>query len=311
MVVVQDPKAPGTVDEPTLMALTGTSGRNLTRWRQQGLILPVEPRRGLGRGRGTTSLRYPYIAVSTIKRLNELRREFKDVGEWRWRLWLEGYPVRIAPDLAATLDQFGALISTIKTVDDIETKMSARLWKWTDMPRGNPLRRIFRDLEQDDLGSLTTMVICVVLGIRLPLFDEPNPAPFQVFKRAFGLPTAWEMPPGLFDVFPRMRDQIQNALAKATADELEVARTVCQFLSPFLDNPKNRSRGGIAVDGIELSSRPIELASLLWQLSAMRGATVGLILFGMRGIKSALGEEGGAALASMAGDLNITWPEFA
>jgi hypothetical protein len=249
--------------------------------------------------------------VSTIKRLNELRREFKDVAEWRWRLWLEGRPVRIAPDLAATLDQFGALISTIKTVDDIETKMSARLWKWTDMPRGNPLRLIFRDLEQDDLGSLTTMVICVVLGIRLPLFDETNPYPFQVFKRAFGLPTVWEMPPGLFDVFPRMRGQIQNALAKATADELKVARTVCQFLSPFLDNPKNRSRGGIVVDDIELSSRPIELASLLWQLSAMRAAVVGLIIFGMRGFKSALGDEGGAALASKVGDLNITWPEFA
>jgi hypothetical protein len=90
MAVVQPRQPPETVDEPTLMALTGTSRRNLTRWRQQGLVLPVEPRRGLGRGRGTTSLRYPYIAVSTIKRLNELRREFKDVGEWRWRLWLEG-----------------------------------------------------------------------------------------------------------------------------------------------------------------------------------------------------------------------------
>ena len=33
------------------------------------------------------------------------------------------------------------------------------------------------------------------------MFDEPNPYPFQVLKRALGLPREWQMPRGLFDVF--------------------------------------------------------------------------------------------------------------
>ncbi len=37
-----------------------------------------------------------------------------------------------------------------------------------------------------------------------------------------------------------MHEQILNALLKATTNELEVARTVCLFLSPLLDDPGNR-----------------------------------------------------------------------
>ena len=227
------------LSEAELIAITGISRRELTRRRQQGLILAIEPRHGLGRGRGTTSLEYPLTAIATIKRLNELSQTFKDVGERRWRLWLEGKPVRIAPDLADTLGQFKAVRSEIKTLSDIETKIPASVWKPANMPRGHPLRRILRGLSDDDLHSLTTLLICVAVGIRLPVFDEPNPSPFQIFKRAFGLPKEWQMPPGLFDVFPYMHEQIRNSLSTATAHELEGARTVCRLLSRLLDNPEN------------------------------------------------------------------------
>ena len=106
---------------------------------------------------------------------------------------------------------------------------------------------IFRGLDRNDLPLLTTIVLCIRLGIRLPLFDEPNPYPFQIFKRAFGVPKEWQMPPGLFDVFPFAHKRILNALLKTTADQLEGARVVCRFLSHFLDNPKKWRRGAICL----------------------------------------------------------------
>jgi hypothetical protein len=304
----QQPRAKR-LSEAALIAATGISHRKLIRRRQQGLVPTIEPRHGLGRGRGTTALEYPLTAVATIKRDNELSQTFRNIGERRWRLWLEGKPVRIGPDLADTLGRFRAVTSEMKTLSDIETKIPTSHWRPANMPRGHPLRTIFRGLSDADLRSLTTLLICVVLGIRLPLFDEPNPYPFQVLKRAFGLPKAWQMPPGLFDVFPYMHEQIKNALSTATADELEGARTVCRFLSRILDNPENWRRGAIVVGGAPLPWRPIKLASLMWPSQVARAATAGLVILGMRNLKSALGEEAIAALASIATETGISWPE--
>jgi hypothetical protein len=307
----QRPTRPERLSEHAIIAATGISRRKLVRWRQKGLIPVAAPRHGLGPGggRGTAPLEYQPIAVDTIQRLIELRREFKEIEECRWRLWCEGYPVRIAADLCDTLDRFKAVASKIKTLDDIETKIPANLWKPTNMPRGDPLRVIFRDLNDDDLGAVTTMVICVVLGIRLPLFDEPNPYPFRVFKRAFGLPKDWEMVPGLLDVFPYMQEQIRNALLTATAGELEGARAACRLLSRLLDNPGNSRRGAVVVAGAPLPWRPIKLTSLIWPSPFVRAVTVGLVILGIRAYRSALGEEAADAFASIARGMSIFFPE--
>ena len=296
------------LSEAALIAATGISRRKLIRRRQQGLVPTIEPRHGLGRGRGTTALEYPLTAVATINRDKELSQTLKDLGERRWRLWLEGKPVRIAPDLADRLGRLRAVTSEIKTLSDIET-IPASLWKPINMPRGHPLRTIFRGLSDNDLRSLTTLLICVVLGIRLPLFDESNLSAFRIFKRAFGLPKAWEMPPGLFDVFPYMHEQIKNGLSTATADELEGARAVCGVLSRLLDNPENWRRGAIVVGGSPLPWRPIKVASLLWPSPVVRAGTVGLIILGMRTFKSPLSEAAMAAFASIASEMSISWPE--
>jgi hypothetical protein len=297
------------LSEVALIAATGISHRKLIRRRQQGLVPTIEPRHGLGRGRGTTAFEYPLTAVATIKRDNELSQTIRNIGERRWRLWLEGKPVRIAPDLADTLGRFRAVTSEMKTLSDIETKIPANLWRPANLPRGHPLRTIFRGLSDADLRSLTTLLICVVLGIRLPMLDEPNPSAFKIFKRAFGLPKEWQMPPGLFDVLPYMHEQIKNALAKATADELEGARAACRLLSRLLDNPENWRRGAIVVGGAPLPWRPIKLASSLWPSPVVRAGTVGLVIFGMRSFKSALAEEAIAALASIATEMSSSWPQ--
>ena len=297
------------LSEAALIAATGISRRKLIRRRQQGLVPTIAPRHGLGRGRGTTPLEYPLTAVATINRDKELSQTFRNIGERRWRLWLEGKPVRIAPDLADTLGRLRAVRSKIKTLSDIETKIPASVWRPAKLPRGHPLRAIFRGLSDNDLHSLTTLLICVALGIRLPMFDEPNPSPFKIFKRAFGLPKEWQMPPGLFDVFPYMHEQIRNSLSTATAHELEGARAVCRFLSHLFDNPENWRRGAIVVGGAPLPWRPIKVASSLWPTPVVRAGTVGLIVLGMRSFKSPLGEEAMAAFASIASDVSISWLE--
>jgi hypothetical protein len=306
--MVGRPKDKG-LNEAELIAATGISRRKLIRWRQQGLIPTKERPHGLGPGSGTTPIEYPLTAIATIDRLNELSQTVKSVEKRRWCLWLEGYPVRIAPDLADTLGQLRPVTSKIKTLSDIETKIPASLWKPANMPRGHPLRTIFRGISDEDLRSLTTLLICVVLGIRLPIFDEPNPYPFQIFKRAVGLPREWQMPPGLFDVFPYMHEQIKSGLSKATPDELEGARAVCRFLSHLLNNPENWRRGAIVVSGTPLPWRLIKLASLILRSPTARAAIVGLIILAIRSFKSALGEEAVAAFASMVSETNILWPE--
>jgi hypothetical protein len=219
--------------------------------------------------------------------------------------------VRIAPDLADTLNRLRAITSDIRTLSDIETKFPWSLWKPAKMPRGHPLRTIFRGLSDNDLRSLTTLGICVVLGIRLPVFDEANPSSFQIFKRTFGLPKGWQMPPGLFDVFPYMHEQIKNGLSKANADELKQAGALCRHLSRLLDNPENWRRGAIVVGGAPLPWRLIKLASLLWRSPVVRAAIVGLIILLIRSFKSALGNEGAAAFASVVSGMSIMWPESA
>jgi hypothetical protein len=299
-------EATGTLTEAALIAATGISPRNLIRWRQQGLIPTVSPRHGLGPGggRGTTPLEYPMIAVAQINRLNELRREFKGVEEWRWHLWCEGYSVRIGVALDRTMGRLRVLASQIKTIDDIETKILPLL-KPAYTGRSNPLRVIFRDIGDEDMHSVTTMLFCVCLGIRLPLFDEPNPDPFQIFKRAAGLPKDWPLPPALFDVFPYMYEQLRNALSTASADELEGARAVCRLLSRLLDNPENSRRGAIVVAGEPLPWRPIKLVSLVWPSPIVRAVTVGLVIAGMRLFKAALGEKATAHFASIAAGMSI------
>jgi hypothetical protein len=292
-----------------LIAATGISPRRLIRRRRQGLIPTIEPPHGRGRGRGKTPIEYPLIAIATIHRLNELSH-IRSVDELRWRLWREDHRVRIARDLADTLGRFRAAASKIKTLSDIEKKiLPVSMWKPANMPRGHPLRTIFRGLSDDDLRSLTTMLICVVLGIRLPVFDEANPYAFQVFKRAVGLPRELQMKPSLFDVFPHLYGQIQHRLLTATTDELEGAKAVCKLLSRLFDNPENSRRGAIFVGGAPLPWRPIKFVSLLWPSPVARATTVGLIILVMRRFRSAFGEEAAATFAWMASKISVLWPE--
>ena len=298
---------PERLSEATLLARTGVSRRSLTRYRQQGLILPSEPRRGLGRGPGSSGLQYSHTALSTAKRLEELKPEFKKVFERRWRLWLEEHPVRIAVDLADTLKSISRRMSKIKTFAELEGKIYANLPMVTELPRGNPLRTIYHGLSRRDAHSLTTMCFCILLGIRLPLFDEPDPHPFKIYKRLFGLPNDWKMPAALFDIFPILHEQITNALGKASPEDLRVARAICQFLSRLIDAPGDW-KSGTTVWGAPVPSRLIEFAGVLWQSPETRAVIVGVIVLVLQGYWSAVGEDGFATLVSRLSEMYASPP---
>jgi hypothetical protein len=299
-----------TLDEATLLALAGISHRNLTRWRQQGLVLPVEPRRGLGPPFGSTPLRYPTAEVAKIGRLLELRQQFKRVFDWRWVLWLENHRVRVAPDLAGALKRFEDSTSRIRTLHDIETRILDYIPDPVDLPRGDPLRLIFHGLARHDRRSLMTMILCILLGVRLPLLDERNPAPFRVFKRAFGFPDDWELPPDLFDVFPRAHRQVLDALSSATADELEAAKATCRLLSCLLDQPEDSSGGATAADSSDPQHRrAVNLFGSFWRAPAVRAGIAGFVILGMRRFKSDLRAQCMAALASYAGEIGAVHSE--
>ncbi len=82
----------GWLTEEQIIAETGIGRFTLDRRRREGLV-PWK-RQFLDFGVGTCTV-YPPIAVPIIRRLLELRQQFKGVDRWRWALWLEGYPVDI------------------------------------------------------------------------------------------------------------------------------------------------------------------------------------------------------------------------
>jgi hypothetical protein len=81
------------VSEPELIAATGANRHNLIRWRQQELI-PRPRRRFLGFGVGTAS-EYPPVTIDMIRRLDALRHKSRNIDDWRWQLWLDGFPIDI------------------------------------------------------------------------------------------------------------------------------------------------------------------------------------------------------------------------
>lgn len=293
-----------------VMTATGCSRRTLTRLLKRGIVQIVARRYGRGRGRGKDRFEYLPSTIETIRRLDELRQRFRKIEDCRWRLWGEKHPVRIAPDLARTLSRIEPLAQKIRSLEDIETKLLPALEPALELALKHadsyPLAVFLRRLDKDDLRSVVTMLCAFVLGIRLPLFDERDPAAFQIFKRLFGLPPKWELPPQLFEALPHLHDQLPEALMTASAEELEVARPACRCLSLILDYPDDWCRGIINIEGVRLPRATIKWAALV--LPYLPAITVALIIVGMRAYKSAFGEDAAAAFAKIASGTAIHFP---
>jgi hypothetical protein len=263
------------------------------------LIKAIEPRHGLGYGSGSTQLKYSNAEVFKINRLNEYRREFKNSIEWRWRLWLYDDPnVRIAPDLADTLDRemdrFRNRAGRIKTFDDVET-LCAGCWKTADMPRNNPLRKIFKGLDRKEMQPLMTMILCILHGIPLPL-DSPNALPVLVFKDVFGFSKEWHMPPDPFDFFSHMHEQIVAALRTATPAELKAARRLCRILDRVLGQPEIPKREAAIIAKVGVPEQAIHFVALIWSWPVIRAAIAGYIIIWIRTYRPTIPKAGASLL---------------
>ena len=193
-----------------LIARTGgtVSRPQLERWLKAGL-LPQPRRRGLGRGKGTVSL-YPPVAAAMLDRLLMLKGQTDDIRQWRWQLWLDGYPIdreQLRQELVATLDR--SLIKTEGVITRLqsETAQQDRLAGMEALVRtalgsraGGMLRLLTKRIGRGaDLQSLLIWAMSAALG-----YDErvgwnepleelgPGTTVATLAANVFGLPAGAE-----------------------------------------------------------------------------------------------------------------------
>lgn len=157
------------IRESEIAALAGVrdaSHRNLLNWRHHGL-LPAPMIRPLGVGIGNEAV-YPPIAVEMVRRLHELRRQSRDMDEWRWQLWLGGYPVEIVGWCRRRLEAFAP------TISGMGEKQFAKIATRKPTKRGDPRRIVYQRLSTREWYALGAWTTAVAVGACSParLFDE-------------------------------------------------------------------------------------------------------------------------------------------
>ncbi len=213
----------------------GVTRSQVERWLKAGL-LPRPRRRGLGRGQGTVSL-YPPGAVPLLRRLLALQEETRDIGEWRWQLWLDGYPIdaeRLRRQLLVALDRVGAEAQTV--LADVQPDeadplglVEAVLSKMELTRNDRLLRLIRRKLRNpSDWHSLMVFVLSRALGFEPPVaWDDPvneqtGERIGQLTVRGLGMPQEWQIPdelPGWLSP-----ERIREAIADGTPEEWAAIR---------------------------------------------------------------------------------------
>jgi hypothetical protein len=215
------------ISEAELAAAVDVSHRNLLNWRHHGL-LPTPMIRHLGVGVGNQAF-YPPITIAMIRRINALRRQTRDMGEWRWQLWLEAYPI----DIIKWCRQ--CLLTYVEVISEIDEKRFVEAATRKPAKRSDPRRTFYRRLKAQGWFALMTWAINVAIGARPPqsLFD-PVSSPLASLARLLG--------PFASGLSPRDRlvgspiegagvRQLLAVLDEAEATELEKVREDCRALS--------------------------------------------------------------------------------
>ena len=164
------------ISEAELVAVIDVSHRNLLNWRHHGL-LPTPMIRHLGVGVGNQAF-YPPITIAMVRRINELRRQTRDIDEWRWRLWLDAYPI----DIVKWCRQ--RLLTYAEVIFDIGEKRFVETATRKPAKRSDPRRTFYRRLKAQGWPALMTWAVNVAIGARPPqsLFD-PASSPLAALAR--------------------------------------------------------------------------------------------------------------------------------
>ena len=217
----------GWLTEEQLIAETGVRPFTLDRRRREGLV-PWN-RRFLGFEVGSRTV-YPPIAVAMVRRVQELQREFKGVDRWRWKLWLEGYPVDIVKwhsdrliRLKERADAFAK--GNIKTVV-VEATGKGRL-------RGEPHQPIFSRVRQWQARQ-AVLEWSVTIGVgAVPPASVHTPG--SPTAKAIGKATGAAQPPDPSLEIEKMSfSRLHKIITSASASDIELARLDCNRLASLV-----------------------------------------------------------------------------
>jgi hypothetical protein len=215
------------ISEAELVAAIDVSHRNLLNWRHHGL-LPTPMIRHLGVGVGNQAF-YPPITIAMVRRINELRRQTRDIDEWRWQLWLDAYPIDIIKWCRQRLLTYAEVISKIDEKRFVETA--------TRKPakRSDPRRTFYRRLKAQGWPALMTWAVNVAIGARPPqsLFD-PASSPLAALARLLEPFSCRSSPRDALVGSPTEDAGVRRLMAvldEVDAAELERVREDCRALS--------------------------------------------------------------------------------
>jgi hypothetical protein len=264
-----------------LVSLFGVSYRSVTRLLSvartiKGFPEPAKPRRSLGRGHGTTPLGFSRVQISKLEELKILLDKTNNPFDRQWHLWIKYCDVQIRTDLIRTLKRENDRTSHVKTLEDVELYCGA-----VEIPRTNPLRKIFKGLDEEDVQSFSVMVACVIRGIRL----HRDHRGVKVMRRVFGLSEEWQMPPVLFD----WREKLMDALVTATPVELKAAWRVCRVLDRVVGQPPIPKQDAAILAKAGVPERPVAFLASVWSSDIVRTLMVAVIILWMRD-KPTIGE---------------------
>ena len=155
------------------------SPTQLERWQKAGLI-PSPRRHGLGRGKGTVSLYDPRV-IPMLSRVLDLQSTTRDIREWRWQLWLDGYPIDVDVLCTDLLERVTAMQHKV----DFERAQRRRaemseleeMEEWAELFKtigGSFLRRLQRKVkDRHEVHSVLVFISSQILGYESPLeWDE-------------------------------------------------------------------------------------------------------------------------------------------
>jgi hypothetical protein len=215
------------ISEAELVEAVDVSHRNLLNWRHHGL-LPTPMIRHLGVGVGNQAF-YPPITIAMVRRINELRRQTRDIDEWRWQLWLDAYPIDIIKWCRHRILTYAEVIS------EMDEKRFAEAATRKPAKRPDPRRAFYRRLKAQGWFGLMTWAVHVAIGARPPqsMFD-PASSPLVALARLLE-PFAYRSSPREALVGSPTEDagvrRLLAVLDEVDATELERVREDCRALS--------------------------------------------------------------------------------
>jgi len=218
--------------EQMVIARTGTTGRRLTWLRQNGLI-PQPRRRSRGLHKGTVTW-YPPITVEMIRRIDALTTETRFAEEWRWRLWLEGFPINIVSYLVACIDATLAPLTSIHDAEELDSVLLTTRGRRSRVRNFVPAReaalRVLYDRVRvpDRWYSLLSWAAGIALG-----FDAIGTEGWDTVKRAFNLSNDFAVPP--IDKSNASVAVLRETLSNMSPDEIEQARKDMSVVSGLAD----------------------------------------------------------------------------